>query len=249
MLLHLHSLSTTTRSFTRPGKAFLYEDQGRPKWLTDSDNATCNSKPNATLLHLRMLYANQNFWIRLETKNISIREITEESELQFGTGSKTEALQSCGRLEVSEIVAGRSFNIYCTLRNWTREIYIRGRVVSQICSLYVSEGRAVPFTLSAEAPTRRVKISLKSHSQGKHTFYCTSVQSTSDRKAKAAVNFAYPVSLQVLSIYARCKDAQKSASPQQVDLRLSGSPSATAPVVEFKPATKGSLQNSGQVRY
>ncbi|GFO21478.1 receptor-type tyrosine-protein phosphatase u-like isoform x1 [Plakobranchus ocellatus] len=108
-------------------------------------------------------------------------------------------------------------------------------------------GRAVPFTLSAEAPTRRVKIRLKVHSQGEHTFNCTSVQSTFDRKAKAAVNFAYPVSLEVLSVHAPCKDAQKSASPQQVDLRLSGSPSATAPVAELKPATKGSLQNSGQL--
>ncbi|GFO21470.1 hypothetical protein PoB_004797500 [Plakobranchus ocellatus] len=142
-------------------KAFLLvlDDQTPlPKWLADSDNATCNSESNATLLHLRMLYAHQDFWIRLETKNISIREITEESELQFGTGSKTEALQSCDRLEVSEIVAGRSFNIYCTLGNRMRDIYIRGRVVSQICSLYVSE--VLHWESQDEVPCHRVTLSI-----------------------------------------------------------------------------------------
>ncbi|GFO21473.1 hypothetical protein PoB_004797800 [Plakobranchus ocellatus] len=193
-----------------------------PKWLGDSDNATCNSKPNATLLHLKMFSPNQDFWIRLETKEINIREvccatyllalseITEESELQFGTGSKTDALQSCDRLEVSEVVAGRSFNIYCTFGNGMRDIYIRGRVVSQLCSVYVSEGRAVPFTLSAEEPTRSVEVIEKGYGKKRHTFNCTSVQGTPDREARATVNFAYPVSLLWLRIHAPRKDAQKS---------------------------------------
>ncbi|GFO21469.1 hypothetical protein PoB_004797400 [Plakobranchus ocellatus] len=95
------------------------------------------------------------------------------------------------------------------------------------------QGRAVPFTLSAEASTRSVEIREK----GVHeTFNCTSVQNTSDREAKAAVNFAHPVSLEFLTIHAPRKDAQKS-----------GSPSVTAPVAELKPAKNGSLQNSGQV--
>ncbi|GFO37712.1 hypothetical protein PoB_006421700 [Plakobranchus ocellatus] len=207
-----------------------------PRWLEDSDNTTCNSEPNSTLLHLGMHFALHDFWIRLETKDINIREITEESMLQFGTGSKTEALQSCDRLEVSEIVAGRSFNIYCTLGNMITDIYIRGRVVAQLCSLYVSAGRAVPFILSSEAPTRSVEIRRKSYLQGaNHTFNCTSVQNTSDREARATVNFAYPVSLDFLAIHAPRKDAQKS-----------GSPSATSPAAELKPMQKGRYRTQGR---
>ncbi|GFO21456.1 hypothetical protein PoB_004796100 [Plakobranchus ocellatus] len=182
-----------------------------PRWLEDSDNATCNPEPNASLLHLQMLFADQDFWIQLETRDINIREITEESELKFGTGSKPEALQSCDRLEVSEIVAGRSFNIYCKLGNRMRDIYIRGRVVSQLCSLYVSVGREVPFMLSTEEPSRSVKIREKSYSGGVYdTFNCTSVQNTSAREAHVAVNFAHPVSLHFLMIHAPRKDDQKS---------------------------------------
>ncbi|KAH9523238.1 hypothetical protein Btru_066180 [Bulinus truncatus] len=124
-----------------------FPTQATAKWLTDSNDTTCNVDINIQSLNISWNTAYPFTWLRF-----ILNDATHKLDFNLTFSTKLTPLINCDRQEIFDL-DGEAVDYVCDVNETIQELTVTGAGLKSLCSFYISGGRNIALKEEAAQST------------------------------------------------------------------------------------------------